>query len=183
MAGHPRAQSGQLVSNRAELKSYLGGYMTEATGVYEADSPWHGKPTFQIKYDPDAARQHDRGRIQCQQTAARHGGYLGLRLRADAALADERVYPAEPEELLLQCGYQSGGMEHPVYQLAHGRRTSAKGIDAINVSAAVNDPYFGLIRFSTAKAFPPVATNWGYFPRRRRRSWPPPSSTPLPRRR
>ena len=40
---------------------------------------------------------------------------------------------------------------------------SAKGIDAINVSAAVNDPYFGLIRFSTAKAFPPVATNWGYF--------------------
>ncbi|MCP6547498.1 ABC transporter substrate-binding protein, partial [Klebsiella pneumoniae] len=38
-------------------KSYLGGYMTEATGVYEADSPWHGKPTFQIKYDPDAARQ------------------------------------------------------------------------------------------------------------------------------
>lgn len=41
--------------------------------------------------------------------------------------------------------------------------TSAKGIDAINVSAAVNDPYFGLIRFSTAKAFPPVATNWGYF--------------------
>lgn len=31
---------------------------------------------------------------------------------------------------------------------------SAKGIDAINVSAAVNDPYFGMIRFSTAKAFP-----------------------------
>ena len=30
---------------------------------------------------------------------------------------------------------------------------SAKGIDAINVSAAVNDPYFGMIRFSTAKAF------------------------------
>lgn len=43
------------------------------------------------------------------------------------------------------------------------RDPSAKGIDAINVSAAVNDPYFGLIRFSTAKAFPPVATNWGYF--------------------
>ncbi len=31
--------------------------MTEATGVYEADSPWHGKPTFQIKYDPDSARK------------------------------------------------------------------------------------------------------------------------------
>lgn len=50
-------KAANLCLNRAELKSYLGGYMTEATGVYEADSPWHGKPTFQIKYDPDAARQ------------------------------------------------------------------------------------------------------------------------------
>ncbi|STV78505.1 putative family 5 extracellular solute-binding protein [Klebsiella michiganensis] len=31
---------------------------------------------------------------------------------------------------------------------------SAKGIDAINVSAAVNDPYFGMIRFSTAEGLP-----------------------------
>ncbi|VTN14830.1 Uncharacterised protein [Raoultella terrigena] len=55
-------------------------------------------------------------------------------------------------------------MEHPVHQLApRAKDPSAKGIDAINVSAAVNDPYFGMIRFSTAKAFPPVATNWGYF--------------------
>jgi peptide/nickel transport system substrate-binding protein len=50
-------KAANLCLNRAELKSYLGGYMTEATGVYEADSPWHGKPTFQIKYDPDTARK------------------------------------------------------------------------------------------------------------------------------
>ncbi|NGD82565.1 ABC transporter substrate-binding protein, partial [Klebsiella pneumoniae] len=50
-------KAANLCLNRAELKSYLGSYMTEATGVYEADSLWHGKPTFQIKYDPDAARQ------------------------------------------------------------------------------------------------------------------------------
>jgi peptide/nickel transport system substrate-binding protein len=178
-------KAANLCLNRAELKSYLGGYMTEATGVYEADSPWHGKPTFQIKYDPDAARQ--------LMTEAGYSASKPLHVTVATSasgsgqmqpLADERVYPAEPEELLLQCGYQSGGMEHPVYQLAPGRPDpSAKGIDAINVSAAVNDPYFGLIRFSTAKAFPPVATNWGYFSTRRRRSWPPPSSTPLPRRR
>ncbi|MCS5874033.1 hypothetical protein LN650_23960 [Klebsiella pneumoniae subsp. pneumoniae] len=178
-------KAANLCLNRAELKSYLGGYMTEATGVYEADSPWHGKPTFQIKYDPDAARQ--------LMTEAGYNASKPLHVTvatsasgsgADAALADERVYPAEPEEPLLQCGYQSGGMEHPVYQLAPGRPgPSAKGIDAINVSAAVNDPYFGLIRFSTAKAFRRWRPTGVTFPRRRRRSWPPPSSTPLPRRR
>ena len=48
MAGHPRAQSGQLVSEPRRAEELPRGYMTEATGVYEADSPWHGKPTFQI---------------------------------------------------------------------------------------------------------------------------------------
>lgn len=62
-------------------------------------------------------------------------------------------------------------MEHPVYQLAAGGERSVGEIDTINVSAAVNDPYFGLIRFSTAKAFPPVATNWGYFATPGRKDW------------
>jgi peptide/nickel transport system substrate-binding protein len=52
-----------------------------------------------------------------------------------------------------------------------GERSSAKGIDAINVSAAVNDPYFGLIRFSTAKAFRRWRPTGATSPRRRRKSW------------
>lgn len=50
-------KAANLCLNRSELKSYLGGYMSEATGVYEEGNPWRGKPTFQIKYDPDTARK------------------------------------------------------------------------------------------------------------------------------
>ena len=48
-------KAANLCLNRAELKSYLGGYMTEATGVTRADSPWHGaNPPSRSNTDPDA---------------------------------------------------------------------------------------------------------------------------------
>src|ERR1700755_2120201 len=34
----------------------LAGLMVPATGTFEPGHPWRGNPTFQIKYDPDAAR-------------------------------------------------------------------------------------------------------------------------------
>lgn len=64
MERYSRAKAANLCLNRAELKSYLGGYMTEATGVYEADSPWHGQPTFRSNTTRTApASADDRGRI------------------------------------------------------------------------------------------------------------------------
>ena len=142
-----------------------GGYMTEATGVYEADSPWHGKPTFQIKYDPDAARQ--------LMTEAGYSASKPLHVTvATSASGSGQMQPLPMNEYIQQslksCFFNvdikvvEWNTLFTNWRLG-ARDPSAKGIDAINVSAAVNDPYFGLIRFSTAKAFPPVATNWGYF--------------------
>ena len=158
-------KAANLCLNRAELKSYLGGYMTEATGVYEADSPWHGKPTFQIKYDPDAARQ--------LMTEAGYSASKPLHVTvATSASGSGQMQPLPMNEYIQQslksCFFNvdikvvEWNTLFTNWRLG-ARDPSAKGIDAINVSAAVNDPYFGLIRFSTAKAFPPVATNWGYF--------------------
>ena len=158
-------KAANLCLNRAELKSYLGGYMTEATGVYEADSPWHGKPTFQIKYDPDAARQ--------LMTEAGYSAGKPLHVTvATSASGSGQMQPLPMNEYIQQslksCFFNvdikvvEWNTLFTNWRLG-ARDPSAKGIDAINVSAAVNDPYFGLIRFSTAKAFPPVATNWGYF--------------------
>lgn len=50
-------QAANLCLNRSELKSYLGGYMQEASGTYEPGSPWYGNPSFKIRYDEDAARK------------------------------------------------------------------------------------------------------------------------------
>jgi ABC-type transport system substrate-binding protein len=40
---------------------------------------------------------------------------------------------------------------------------SANGANAINVSFSAMDPLFGMARFSSKGAFPPVSNNWGYY--------------------
>jgi ABC-type transport system substrate-binding protein len=46
-----------LCVNRTALKQLLGGMMSEATDTFEPGDTWRGNPTFEIKYDPDAARK------------------------------------------------------------------------------------------------------------------------------
>lgn len=87
---------------------------------------------------------------ECQQTAARHGG-LGLR-RADAALTDERVYPAGLKSCFFNVDIKVVEWNTLFTNWRLGARDLGEGIDAINVSAAVNDPYFGLILLD-GKAF------------------------------
>lgn len=158
-------KAANLCINRAELKSYLGGYMTEATGVYEADSPWHGHPNFKIKYDLDAARK--------LMTEAGYSASKPLHVTvATSASGSGQMQPLPMNEYIQQslknCFFDVDIKVNEWNTLFTNWRLgakdpSAKGIDAINVSAAANDPYFGMIRFATQKAFPPVATNWGYF--------------------
>jgi ABC-type transport system substrate-binding protein len=55
-------------------------------------------------------------------------------------------------------------VEHAVHELAPGAKDpSARGANAINVTYAAMDPFFGMVRFTSTKTFPPVSNNWGYF--------------------
>nr|WP_226376668.1 ABC transporter substrate-binding protein [Musicola paradisiaca] len=158
-------KAANLCLNRGELKSYLGGYMKEATGVYESDSPWHGKPAFEIKYDPDAARK------LMSEAGFSAGKPLHVTV-ATSASGSGQMQPLPMNEYIQQnlksCFFDVEIKVTEWNTLFTNWRLGAKdpaskGIDAINVSAAVADPYFGMIRFATEKAFPPVATNWGFF--------------------
>nr|WP_113869377.1 ABC transporter substrate-binding protein [Brenneria salicis]NMN93018.1 peptide/nickel transport system substrate-binding protein [Brenneria salicis ATCC 15712 = DSM 30166]RBP57786.1 peptide/nickel transport system substrate-binding protein [Brenneria salicis ATCC 15712 = DSM 30166]RLM28881.1 ABC transporter substrate-binding protein [Brenneria salicis ATCC 15712 = DSM 30166] len=158
-------KAANLCLNRSELKSYLGGYMKEATGVYESDNPWYGKPSFQIKYDPDTARK--------LMTEAGYSAGKPLRVTvATSASGSGQMQPLPMNEYIQQslksCFFNVDIKVNEWNTLFTNWRLGAEdpasqGVDTINVSAAVADPYFGMIRFSTAKAFPPVAANWGYF--------------------
>ena len=50
-------QAANLCVNREGLKTLLGGYMAESKGIVEKGNPWWGNPTFDIKYDANAARK------------------------------------------------------------------------------------------------------------------------------
>jgi ABC-type transport system substrate-binding protein len=49
-------KAANLAVDRAGLKELLGGMMIESYGNVTRDHPWYGHPTFNIKFDPDAAR-------------------------------------------------------------------------------------------------------------------------------
>ena len=158
-------KAANLCINRDELKAYLQGYMSPATGTYEEGSPWRGNPTFQIKYDPDTARQlmteagfsADKPVHVAVQTSASGSGQMQplpmneyIQQALKSCYFDVKVDVTEWNTLLTNWRL---GAKAPQVQ----------GVNAINVTAATMDPFFGMIRFSAKDAFPPVSNNWGFF--------------------
>ncbi|PWC11121.1 ABC transporter substrate-binding protein [Brenneria roseae subsp. americana] len=158
-------QAANLCLNRSELKSYLGGYMQEATGTYEKDSAWYGNPDFKIRYDEDAARN--------MMSEAGFSSAKPVKVKVlTSASGSGQMQPLPMNEYIQQslknCYFDVDIVVMEWNTLFSSWRLGAKdpaaqGADAINVSAAVMDPFFGLMRFASEKTFPPVSTNWGYF--------------------
>lgn len=158
-------QAANLCIDRSELKSYLGGYMQEATGIYEKDSPWYGHPQFKIRYDADAARK------LMQEAGYSESKPLSVKVLTSAS-GSGQMQPLPMNEFIQQslkaCYFNVNIQVTEWNTLFSGWRLGAKdpaaqGANAVNVSAAVMDPYFGMMRFASEKTFPPVSTNWGYF--------------------
>lgn len=158
-------QAANLCVNRSELKEALGGLMAEATGTYEPGHPWHGNPTFQIKYDPAAAKK--------LMSAAGFSASKPLKVKVQtSASGSGQMQPIPMNEFMQQalkeCYFD---VELDVIEWntlfnnwrGGAKDASARGSNAINVTYAAMDPFFGMVRFTSTKAFPPVSNNWGYF--------------------
>lgn len=158
-------QAANLCLDRSELKAYLGGYMQEATGTYEKDSPWYGDPTFKVRFDPAAAQK--------LMTEAGFGPMHPVKVKVlTSASGSGQMQPLPMNEYIQQslknCYFDVDIAVTEWNTLFSGWRLGAKdpaaqGANAINVSAAIMDPYFGMVRFASEKAFAPVSNNWGYF--------------------
>ena len=154
-----------LCVDRGELKELLGGLMAEATGTYELGHPWRGNPTFQIKYDPAAAKK------LMQETGYSASKPIKVKVQTSAS-GSGQMQPIPMNEYMQQalkeCFFD---VELDVIEWntlftnwRHGAKDpSARGANAINVTYAAMDPFFGMVRFTSTKTFPPVSNNWGYF--------------------
>jgi len=158
-------QAANLCLDRSELKSYLGGYMQEATGTFEKDSPWYGNPEFKIRYDQAAAQKlmSEAGfskdhpvKVKVLTSASGSGQMQPLPMNEYIQQSLKSCYfdvdIAVTEWNTLFSSWRLGSKD-----------PAAQGANAINVSMSVMDPYFGLMRFASSKTFPPVSNNWGYF--------------------
>ena len=142
----------------------LAGLMVPATGTFEPGHPWRGNPTFQIKYDKDAAQK------LMQEAGYGPNKHLAVKVQTSAS-GSGQMLPLPMNEYLQQalseCYFdvQLDVIEWNTL-FTNWRRgakdPSANGANATNVTYAAMDPFFALVRFLQSSMAPPKSNNWGY---------------------
>jgi ABC-type transport system substrate-binding protein len=160
-----RATDIHFEPHREELQILLGGYMGIPKGTVEPGHPWWGNPSFDIRYDPDAARalmeeagfsEDNPVQVKVQTSASGSGQMQPVTMNeyVQQSLSDCH-FDAELDVIewnTLFTNWRKGADDE-----------SARGAHAINVSFATMDPFFAMVRFTSTETFPPVSNNWGLF--------------------
>lgn len=154
-----------LCVNREELKVLLNGYMGVPKGSVAPGHPWFGNPSFDIRYDPDAAR--------ALMTEAGFSADKPIKVKViTSASGSGQMQPVTMNEYLQQglrdCFFD---VELEVLEWnalftnwrAGAKDETSRGAHATNVTFATMDPFFAMVRFVSTQTFPPVSNNWGYF--------------------
>lgn len=154
-----------LCVDRAGLKTLLGDLMGIPKGTMAPGHPWFGNPSFDIKYDVDSAKK--------LMTEAGYSAAKPLKTKVQiSASGSGQMMPLPMNEFVQQSLKQCFiDIDFDVIEwntLFNNWRKGAKdpsanGATATNVSFSAMDPFFGLVRFTSTKTFPPVSNNWGLF--------------------
>jgi len=153
--------------NRDEVVALMNGPAKPAVGVVDPSSPWFGKPQFQVKYDPDAARK----------LLAEAGVSKGSPLRTKflVATGGSGQMLSMPMNEYIQSAWREVGIEvefqavelEVLYtcwrQGAAGEIAKAGNITANNVAYVTSDPLYALIRFFHSKQVSPTGFNWSHY--------------------
>lgn len=159
-------KAANLCVDREGMKDgLLGGMMVPASGTYEAGHPWHGNPTFKIKYDLPAAQK------LMQEAGYGPNKHLAVKVQTSTS-GSGQMQPLPMNEYLQQalaeCYFdvQLDVIEWNTLFATNWRKgakdPSANGSTAINVTYAAMDPFLGMVRFLDSSMAPPVSNNWGY---------------------
>ena len=158
-------QAANLCVDRTGMLKLLGGMMGVPKGTVPPTHPWWGNPSFDIRYDPDAARK------LMGEAGWSTAKPLKVKVQISAS-GSGQMQPLPMNEFVQQslkaCGFD---VQFDVIEwntlFTNWRKgakdASANGANAINVSFAAMDPFFAMVRFVSTKTFPPVSNNWGYF--------------------
>ncbi len=158
-------QAANLCVDRPGMKQLLGGMMEPAVGTVPPGHPWWGNPSFQIKYDPAAAR------ALMEAAGFSKAKPLTVKVQTSAS-GSGQMQPLPMNEFIQQnladCHFK---VEIDVIEwntlFTNWRKgakdESARGASAINVTYAAMDPFFAMARFLDSKMAPPTSNNWGFF--------------------
>jgi len=158
-------KAANLAIDREGMKQLLGGMMVSAKGMVPPNSPWFGKPAFEVKYDVAAAKA----------LMAQAGYAKDKPLKVKSIISPSGSGQMQPQlmnELIQQNLAEIGiQVEFDVRDwnalLANWRAGAkdpgTKGASTTNSSYFSQDPFTALIRHVDSGLMPPKGTNWGYY--------------------
>ena len=158
-------KAANLCIDREGMNKLLGGLSVPSEGHVPPGDTWFGKPSFKLSYDPDAARK--------LMAEAGHSKEKPLTVKiAISTSGSGQMQPLPMFEFiqanLNECFFKTEGeiMEWNAL-LALGRKpandkiSTSKGVNAIVISHALQDPYSGFERFFLSSRISPAGSNWG----------------------
>ncbi|MEQ9121749.1 MAG: ABC transporter substrate-binding protein [Alphaproteobacteria bacterium] len=158
-------KAANLAIDREGIKALLGGYAIPASGHVTPDDPWYGEPTFEIKYDPEAAKAllKEAGfsvdnpvKVKALISASGSGQMLPLPMNEYMQQNLKEVgidIEFEVTEWNALIDLWRGGAKSP----------QAMGAGVINVSYTTQDPYSAFTRFLRSDLHAPKGVNWGFY--------------------
>ena len=157
-------KAANLAIDREGLKQLLSGLMIPAKGFVTPGDKWFGHPSFDVKYDPDAAKK--------LLAEAGYGPDKPVQAKVTiSASGSGQMQPLPMNEYLQQNLADVGiKVEFDVVDwntLINIWRAGAKGelshgTSAINFSYFIQDPFTAFIRHADSKLVAPTGTNWGW---------------------
>jgi peptide/nickel transport system substrate-binding protein len=158
-------QAANLAVDRASIQQLLGGNMVQAKGLLLPDDPAFGNPAFDIRYDPEAAKQ--------LLAEAGYGPDKPLRAKVMISASGSGQMQPLPMNELIQQQLKAVGIEIEFEVLVwetlfnnwrQGVKDPASlGAHATNISFATHDPFAAMVRFLDSKNVSPVSLNWGHY--------------------
>ncbi len=141
----------------------LNGLAVPAVGNVSPESPWFGKPTFKVRYDPEEAKK--------LLKEAGYGPDKPLKIKAAISTSGSgQMYPLIMNEFI-QENLRDVGVDLQLevfeWEALRGRRrvgaqaAENKGITMLNNSYSTNDPIVAVLRYLTPDEIPPKGSNWG----------------------
>jgi ABC-type transport system substrate-binding protein len=158
-------KAANLAVNREGLKQLLGGMALPAKGMVTPNSPWFGKPTFDVTYDLAAAKK--------LMAEAGYGPDKPLAVKVVMAANGSGQMQPQPMNEYIQENLNAAGFKVELEAVdwsnmlsrwrAGARADTNKGVAAVQTNMIVQDPFTAIVRFADSRLVAPKGVNFGEF--------------------